>query len=309
MNFKTRDDRDIYVYSFENVEGEAKGVVQIAHGMSEHIARYEYVAKKLNQAGYLVYGNDHRGHGKSVTSKEELGILADENGFEKMAEDMFTLTKKIKEKHPNLPLFLLGHSMGSFLSQRYIMLYGNEINGVILSGSNGKNPALLMWVAKKVSSSEVKKLGRNVRSEKMNNMMFGSFNKSFKPNRTEFDWLSTVDSEVDKYIADDYCGFLFSAGAYKDLVDGISLISKSEEINKVPKNLPIFIISGTKDPVGNFGKGLQKLKNTYKSHGLKNVEMKLYDGDRHEILNEKDRDLVIKDIIEFIEKNLEMENK
>ncbi len=300
MNFITKDNKEIYVYRYEDVQGEIKGAVQLAHGMSEHIARYESFAKELNKAGFVVYGNDHRGHGKSVKSKDELGIIADENGFEKMVEDMYTLSCKIKEKHPNLPLFLFSHSMGSFLSQRYIMIHGEEINGVILSGSNGKNPFLLTLIGNKIADSEIKKLGRNKVSKKMDKLMFGKFNKKFSPNRTDFDWLSSIESEVDKYINDEYCGFLFSAGAYKDLLDGVEIIEQDKEIDKVPKDLPMFIISGDKDPVGNLGKGVIKLSETYKSHGMKSVKVKLYKNGRHELLNDIHREEVISDVIDFI---------
>ncbi len=303
MILKNNDDIEINVNCFEAL-GDVKGVVQIAHGMSEHCGRYADFARFLNSHGYIVYANDHRGHGKSVKSKYELGIIADEAGFSKMVDDMYMLTLYIKKTHPDLPLFLFGHSMGSFLSQRYIMLHGDELSGVILSGSNGKNPKILSYIANKIARSEERKLGRNVPSVKMDKLLFGQFNSKFKPNRTPFDWLSRDEAEVDKYINDPLCGFIFSAGAYRDLLDGLSLIEDRKNVANVPKNLPIFIISGTKDPVGNFKKGLIKLKNTYDSMGINSVKMKLYEGARHELLNETNREEVYKDVVEFIDSNL-----
>ncbi len=305
MNFTTKDHKNIYVYSYE--VDKPKAIIQIAHGMAEHAKRYEYFAKALNKAGYTVYANDHRGHGKSVKTKEELGIMADEDGFNKTLDDMRTLTNLIKEKHPNLPIVLFGHSMGSFLAQKYLMYYPEDISCAILSGSNGENPVILSYLAKKIAASEVKKLGRNEKSKKMNALLFGKFNKKFKPNRTDFDWLSTNETEVDKYVNDDYCGFLFSAGGYHDMISEIIHINNSDKINNIPKNLPILLVSGDKDPVSNFGKGVIKLRDKYLNSGIKNVEMKLYKGLRHEVLNENGRDLIIDDIINFINKNIDEE--
>ncbi len=303
MNFITSDNKHIYVYCYEEVDN-PRGVVQISHGMAEHAKRYENFARKLNEAGYIVYANDHRGHGKSVSSNDELGIVADSDGFNKTVDDMHVLTLKIKEKYPELPIVLFGHSMGSFLVQKYIMLYGKDVDLVILSGSNGSNPKVLSYIATKMARGEVKKLGRETKSEKMDKLFFSSYNKRIKANRTKFDWLSRDDVEVDKYIADPFCGFLFSAGAYLDLVLGIISIDSETGIEKVPKNLPIYIVSGDMDPVCNYGKGVRKLTSRYKKHGITNVELKLYQGARHEVLNEKNKDEVIDGIVTFIEKYL-----
>ncbi len=300
MNFTTNDGKNIHVYSYE-VEN-PKAIVQIAHGMAEHAKRYEYFAKELNKAGYTVYANDHRGHGKSVSNPEQLGIMADKDGFNKTLDDMKTLSDLIKDKHKGLPLILFGHSMGSFLSQKYVMLYGHNLKALVLSGSNANNPKLLSLIAKSISRREVKKRGRNEKSEMMNNLLFGKFNNKFKPNRTAFDWLSTDDAEVDKYINDTYCGFLFSAGAYYDMISEIINIDKSTKTRDIPKDLPILIVAGKNDPVSNFGKGVVKLRDKYINSGLHNVEMKLYDNFRHEVLNETGKDLVIKDIIHFLNK-------
>ncbi len=304
MNFKTKDNKEIYVHKFENVQGDVKGVIQIAHGMSEHIGRYEHFASELNKNGYLVYGNDHRGHGKSVKSMEELGILADSDGFNKMVEDMYTLSKKIKEKHPNLPLFLFGHSMGSFLSQRYIMLHGDILKGVVLSGSNGRNAKLLMKFGQMKAQKEVEKVGRENISKDLNRLIFKKSKKSIGETKTKFDWLSRYKEEVQKYIDDPYCGFIFSAGAFQDLIDGVELIARSEEIAKVPKDLPILLVSGTKDHIGNFGKGVIKLRDTYKDFEIKDVEMKLYEGARHEVVKELNKEESIGDIIDFLNRHL-----
>ncbi len=304
MILKTKDNKNIFVKVYENPEIKAKGIVQIAHGMSEHISRYEDFAQELVDANYIVYGNDHRGHGKSVNNVSELGIIADENGFDKMLEDMYFLTCKIKEEHPNLPIFLFAHSMGSFLAQRYVMIYPNSIDALILSGSNCPIPKPILYIAEKILNREIKKNGRNFKNQKISNLVFGSFNKKFKEAKTDFDWLTRDENEVNKYINDERCAFSFSTGAFKDLLDGLKSISKDSEFEKISKNLPILIVSGSSDPVGKCGKGLIKLKNIYNKHGIKNVDLKLYENARHEILNELNKKEVIQDIINFLDNNI-----
>lgn len=302
FSFIGQENLEIYGYRWlpENTQS-IKGVVQISHGMSEGAHRYERLAKHLTDHGYIVYAHDHRGHGKTAKNIENLGILAYKNGFECLVTDVHILTKKIKAVHSNLPIFLLSHSMGSFVAQEYIMHYGNDLDGVILSGTNGKQGMILdigLWLAKQ----EVKKIGRRAKSPKMDKLIFGTYNKQFTPVRTPFDWLSRDEEEVDRYIADPYCGEIFTAGFFEDLLSGLKYIREKENKKSIPKELPIYIFSGDKDPVGRNGKGIHDLVKDYKSVGIKQVDYKLYPGGRHEMFNEINRDEVMQDLVNWLDK-------
>ena len=297
--FKDKGDLKIFVYKWlpdENVK--VKGVVQIAHGMAETAARYEGFARALTNDGFIVYANDHRGHGKTAGEASKLGDLG-EDGFNSMVENMHELNERIKEENPDLPIFLFGHSMGSFLTQRYICLYGSELKGAIISGSCGKQ-GITIDIARLIAKREIVKIGRAGKSNKLDKLSFGSYNKSFKPNRTAFDWLSRDNSEVDKYIDDPFCGTVFTAGFFYDFLGGLKSIAEHKEIENVPKNLPIYIFSGDKDPVGKNGKGVLKLVKTYKEHGMVDLTYKLYNDGRHEMLNEINKEEVIADVLKWL---------
>lgn len=299
----TKDNSDIHVYKWEPENKNPIGIVQISHGMSETAIRYEYFAKNLTDNGYIVYINDHRGHGLTAKTIDNVGYLADSDGFTYLVEDINTLTNIIKEENEDLPIFLFGHSMGSFASQRYIMEYGNNIDGLILSGSNGKH-GFILKIAEKIINYEIKKKGRLHRSKALDSLIFGGNNKKFKSPRTEFDWLSRDEKEVDKYIEDPFCGVLFTCGFFYDFIKGLQEIEDKENLKKVPLDLSIYIMSGDKDPIGKNGKGVLRLRDRYIKLGVKDVLCKLYDGGRHEMLNETNKDEVIRDILNWInEKN------
>lgn len=228
-----------------------------------------------------------------------MGYLGDKDGFKLLVEDVCDLSKIIEEENPGLPLFLLGHSMGSFVAQRYIMLHGNRLKGVILSGSNGKQ-GIILDMGSILAKMEIKKNGRKAKSPRLDKLSFGSFNKSFKPSRTKFDWLSRDNDEVDKYIEDPYCGTVFTSGFFHDFFTGLKEIEKDENIRMVPKNLPIYIFSGADDPVGKAGKGVIKLYNRYKDYGIEDIQYKLYKDGRHEMLNEINRVEVMEDVIDWL---------
>lgn len=294
FRFKDSDGVELNVYKWIP-DGEIKGIVQISHGMTENVLRYDEFANYLNNEGFIVYGHDHRGHGLTAKTKDELGYIADNEGFDWLVRDLYEIIKNVKEDNKGLPIYLFGHSMGSFVSQRFIELHGNEIDGVILSGSNGE-PTKLIPLGILLSSIEIKLFGRRHTSKMMDKLSFGDFNRKFKPNRTPYDWLCSVDSEVDKYIANEYCGFVCSASFYYDLLRGLKAIHKDENFNSIPKDLPIYILAGDMDPVGFFGKGIVNLYNKLKSTGIKDVKYKLYKGKRHEILNEDNKLEVMQDV-------------
>ncbi len=304
FKFTAMDGVIINVHKWGLEEGQAiKGIVQISHGMAEWAYRYDYFAKALNREGYIVYANDHRGHGLTAPSMEDVGYISDNDGFFDKVEDMRELNQLIREEHPSLPVVLFGHSMGSFLSQRYIQLYGSDLVGVILSGSNGKQgPIINLGIA--LAYLEMKFKGRRHRSRLLDKLSFGSYNRAFPDNRTKFDWLSRDEKLVDRYIEDPYCGGIFTSSFFYDFLRGLKMITRRKNLEAVPKNLPIYIFSGSMDPVGGFGKGVEKLKEMYETHGLKEVSLVLYPEGRHEMLNEINRDEVIEDIVRWLNKIL-----
>ena len=227
LYFSSRNGVNVYFNKWFEEDIRPRAVVQIAHGMAEHIDRYSDFAKALTAKGFIVYGNDHRGHGKTAGTPENLGYFADEDGWNLVVEDMHELTNIIRKENPALPVFLFGHSMGSFLSRAYIQIYGEDIDGTILSGTGG-NTGVLGYMGIILARSEMIRRGRKNRSKRMDRLSFGSFNNSFKPNRTDFDWLSRDKSAVDKYVDDPYCGEIFTAGFFYDFLRGIKNLMKKQ---------------------------------------------------------------------------------
>ncbi|KGA98978.1 alpha/beta hydrolase [Alkalihalobacillus alcalophilus ATCC 27647 = CGMCC 1.3604] len=284
-------------------EENPRAIVQIAHGMAEHIERYDEFAKKLVAEGFSVYGNDHRGHGRTAQLNGMSGYFDDEQGFERVAGDMAQLTSVIERENPNVPIFIFGHSMGSFLSRRYIQLHGNRIAGVILCGTGG-NLGLSGKIGRLITRWEIKKHGRQTPSSRMNNLIFGGYNKAFHPKQTDFDWLSRDEKEVNKYIEDPFCGGVFTTGFFSDLLEGIELVNSPQNIKRIPSTLPIFLISGSADPVGNDTKGVLQAYQGFKQAGIGDVTYKFYENARHELLNEVNKEEVSSDIIQWIQTHL-----
>lgn len=283
-------------------EGKIIAVLQIAHGMVEFIDRYENFAAFLASKGILVVGNDHIGHGGSVKSEEDWGYFG-ENGNRILLDDMHELTRLTKEKYPNLPYFLLGHSMGSFYARQYLGEFGNELDGAIIMGT-GLEPLFVvkggMFLCKLIALFK----GWRYRSNFVNQVAFGSYGKKFEPLRTRADWLSKDEALVDWYINEPRCSFLFTLNAYYSMFEGIARLHDKELLEKVPKDLPIFFVSGEDDPVGSFGKEVVYSVETLKEVGVKNIDMKLYPNDRHEILNETDKETVYVDLYEWLMKHI-----
>ncbi|MFL8326126.1 alpha/beta hydrolase [Clostridioides difficile] len=305
FTFKGEEGLDIYTYKWEdeNIK-KPKAVIQIAHGMAETAQRYETFAKVLTKNGYIVYINDHRGHGKTAKIIENVGHLAEKEGFRCLVEDMYTLTNIIKKENEDLPIYLFGHSMGSFASQRYIMDYSNNLSGLILCGSNGKQ-GIILNLAHLIINREIKKYGRRSKSNKINNLIFGG--EIIRRNeKTKFDWLSRDKEQVEKYINDPFCGVVCSCGFFYDLVQGLKEIEDKENLKKVPLDILIYIISGDKDPIGKNGKGVLRLRDRYIKLGVKDVTCKLYKDGRHELLNEINREEVFEDIICWLNNKIEI---
>ena len=284
-------------------DGDIKAILQISHGMVEFIDRYDDFAKYLTDKGILVTGNDHLGHGGSVTSEDNWGYFHEEEGYKKVLEDLHTVTKFTKEKYPNKPYFLLGHSMGSFYARRYLFTYGEELDGAIIMGSawqekvtvkTGKLLCKLIGLFK----------GSKYRSKFINNMALGPYNKKWEPSKTHNDWLTKDEKIVEWYSNEPKCSFIFTLNGFYNLFSVLDDACDKNNIAKVRKDLPILFMAGEDDPVGNFGKGVKKTYDTFKEAGIKDVSIKLYPNDRHEILNETDKDIVYEDLYNFINKHI-----
>ncbi|MGG0300016.1 alpha/beta hydrolase [Bacillus albus] len=283
-------------------EGDPRGIIQIAHGMTEHAGVYTDFIAALLEAGYGVYAHDHKGHGKTVKREEDYGHFEPNVGWSKAVSDVIFVSETIR-KEQTCPLFLLGHSMGSFLSRRAVQLKGELYDGFLISGTGG-NPGLLGSIGHKVATIEMKLRGEKTKSPMLNFLSFGNFNSHFKPNRTKFDWLSSDNNQVDKYIADPLCGFICTTSFYRELFSGVLEVNKLEEFKKTPKNLPIHIFSGDRDPVGDMGKGVKEVYENYKKCEVKDVTLRLYENGRHEMFHEVNKDEVFQDLISWLDKHI-----
>lgn len=302
FTFANNTGHDVFVYSWLPAESETiRGIVQIAHGMSETAARYRRFALALTKIGFGVYANDHRGHGKTAGTPEELGWPG-EDGFNGMARDMISLGQQLAVRHQEIPLFLLGHSMGSFLSQKVMYEAPEAYHAFLLSGTNG--PRGLLSFGQQLAALQCKFQGSEHPSLLMNAITFGSFNKRFLPMRTPFDWLSRDEAEVDKYVNDPMCGFICSAGFFSSMFALLREIHKTNKLSLIPKEKPVYIFGGESDPVGFYGAGPKRLAEMYKQLGIQDVQLKLYAEGRHEMLNEINRDEVTSDCIEWLGKHL-----
>lgn len=283
---------------------EPKAVLQIAHGMAEHIMRYDRFARWMNERNIIVAGNSHLGHGNTVNNEKELGYFARKNGWKHLVDDMNSVRNELEQRYPEIPYFILGHSMGSFLTRTYICTeYAEGLKGVILSGTGNVSGGVAGMLGAMASCIGLF-CGKMHRSKLINNLSFGGYNKSFKPARTSYDWLTRDENEVDKYVADGRCGFIFTCSGYGDLAKGLKFIRKKKNLRKMNKDLPVLFVSGKDDPVGAQGKGVEQVYKMFGKVGVTNREIKLFESDRHEILNELDREDVYKKILEFVAKKI-----
>ena len=280
-------------------EGEVKGILQIAHGMVEFIGRYDRFGTWLAEKGFYVVGNDHLGHGASVISQEQHGYFAEPDGNACVIADLQKLREMTEEKYPGVPYFFMGHSMGSFLAAQYIEMYGKGLAGAIIMGTGYQAPGML-----KTALALCKMIGRfkgqTHRSMMLYNMALGSNNKKFEPARTGADWLTKNEEIVDAYVANPWNQFKFTVNGYEMLFRTIQYAEDPAHINAIPKDLPVIFVSGADDPVGNFGAGPKTVSENFRKAGIKDVILKLYQGDRHEILNELDYETVHEDLYNWM---------
>jgi alpha-beta hydrolase superfamily lysophospholipase len=291
----------LFVYKWTPDTEKPKAIVQIVHGLGEHAARYAHVAQDLTNAGYSVYADDHRGHGKTAGSLEMRGNIKPD-GWEGCIKDLKQLTDIIRKENPGVPVFLLGHSWGSFMTQDYIQRWGSELKGVILSGTAGKQGLLggLIIIAKRI----IKKEGEDGISPMMAKLSLDPMNKPFAPNRTTHDWLSRDDAVVDKYKADPFCGFDLPNYFWLQFALGLKKIWDKKNEALIPKDLPTYLFCGSMDPVSQLTKTFKILVERYKKLGIKDIESKIYEGARHETLNEINKEEVKSDLISWLNRHL-----
>lgn len=281
-------------------EGTPIAVLQLVHGIAEHMLRYDEFARYLNGHGVLVVAEDHMGHGRSVGSGAERYFAG---GWLSAVGDTYELLRRTKEEFPDLPYFVLGHSMGSFMTRTLLFTYPNAgLRGAVICGTGWQSGATLA-AGRTLCALEQLRLGETKPSPLLNNLMFGAFNRKFPDAKTENDWICADPAVVRSYTDDPLCGGSASVGLAREMLRGIGMIEKKKNLAAMPKELPVLFIAGKSDPVGNMGKGVKRSAQAFRDVGMKSVELKLYDG-RHEILNERNRGEVYDDVWRFLEKNL-----
>lgn len=283
-------------------EGEPKAVLQIVHGIAEYVERYDEFARFLNRFGYVVVAEDHMGHGQSVQGGSIQGYF--HGGWFAAVGDSYRLLEMTKEKFPELPYVLFGHSMGSFMARTILCKYpGSGIRGAIICGT-GWQPELALPMLGKIMDGVCAKTDEAAPSEKLQNLVFGGYNKKVEHPRTEFDWLTRDAKMVDAYIAHPMCGFTASAGLLRELVRGLRYIEKEENLNAMNREVPVFFIAGGDDPVGNYGKGVCKAAKAFQKAGMQDVSLRIYPLCRHEILNEINREEIFEDVGQWLKEKI-----
>ncbi len=305
--FDSRDNiHKIHAMKWIPETGDYRAVLQIAHGMAEHIKRYDDFARFMAEQGFLVVANDHLGHGKSTECKEDYGFFAENDAVTVVVRDIHRLKKITQEENPGKPYFILGHSMGSFMLRNYLCRYGKGIDGAIVMATGSKSSAITksgIVLAHLIALFR----GWKYRSPMMNKMVDGNNNDAIQNQRTKYDWLSKDEQIIDQYIADEECGFPFTINGLKAITEAIDNLNKKEYLNKMPRELPVIFLAGDQDPIGHWGKDVPLIVKQFENMGMQKVSMKLYPDDRHEILNETDHQTVYEDILKWLEEQLNLQ--
>lgn len=279
-------------------ESQIRCILQVVHGMAEYAERYEEFARFLTERGFLVTGDDHLGHGKSVGGKGKYGYFCERDPATVLVRDVHRLKKLTEEKYPNVPYIIMGHSMGSFIVRNYLFRYGGGISAAIIMGTGMQSRSTLKMAK---AAAKVQKLfcGARHTSRLIDRLAFGSYGRKVANPRTSWDWLSRDEERVDRYIADPMCGFTFTVNGFQALFELVSRLHDPQNLAAIPKMLPVLMVSGDADPVGDYGKGVRKAYESLVEAGLVNIKLKMYKGGRHELLNETNRDEVMKDILDW----------
>lgn len=281
-------------------EGEPKAILQIVHGMAEYVERYEDFATFMTEHGYIVVGEDHLGHGKSVGENGKRGFFCEGDAASIVVRDVHRLHEEIVGEYPTLPCFILGHSMGSFITRNYLTEYGFEVQGAVIM-STGMQPRLLLRCSKLFAKLEGAIRGYKHESAILDYIVFGSYCKKIPEHPTSFEWLTRDEEIVAKYVASPDCGFKFTDNGFITLFELLLRLHDTDRLLGIPKNLPLFFVAGTDDPVGNYTKGVEAAVRSVEKAGVKNIKKKYYAGMRHEILNEKEHQIVYEDLLSFFD--------
>ena len=284
-------------------DAEPRAIVQIIHGIAEYIDRYDEFMSFLADNGIIAVGTDHLGHGKSIESEEQTGFFAYDNGWDYVVRDEEVLRLAMHENYPELPIIVFGHSMGSFMARTLLIRYPDAFNAAIISGTGNQGAALVnggLFMGNLVTGLK----GAHHYSKFLNNLAFGSYNKIYDNPKTEYDWLSRDEANVQKYIDDPLCGFIPSCSLFRDMMTGVKFITNKKNLTAMNKDMPVYFMSGDMDPVGECGKGVQKAYNNFLEAGMKDVSIKLYPGGRHEMLNEVNKDEVYTDILAWLDSKI-----
>ena len=299
--YKSRDGiTQIHATEWLPEERPPKAILQIVHGMKEFVDRYDGFARYVADRGFIVVGEDHLGHGRTAISSKDLGYFAKKDSDVILVRDVHRLKKTIQSEYPGLPYFIYGFSMGSFITRKYLTMYGEGIDGAIIGGTG--------WIAERrlrfgitVTALLAKLHGDRYCSDIVEKLAMGDYNRRISRPRTPSDWICTVDSVVDQYEANPKCAFPFTVNAYNTLFKIIQYVQEPKNVQRIPEDLPVIFMSGLQDPVGDYGEGVKKAAELYMVNGMKNVSIKLYDGMRHEIHNEERKHIVYLDMLEWLE--------
>lgn len=302
--FDSRDNQSrIHALRYTPEHSDVVGIVQIIHGMAEYVERYEEWAQFLTDRHFVVVGEDHLGHGKSVAKDGLQGYFCEKDPAMVVVQDNHRLKKMTQEMYPGVPYFILGHSMGSFILRNYICHYSEGIEGAIIMGTGAK-PSWLMAASHTLAAIQKLLFGDKHVSKFLDQCSFRSYNSRIKPQRTPFDWLTREEEKVDFYLASPDCGFVFTVNGFRTLFTLLDRSQKRDNIRRIRKDLPVFLVAGEEDPVGTYGRDIQVVFDALQEAGLKSVSMKLYPGARHELLNETNRQQVMQDLYEWLSEHL-----
>lgn len=282
-----------------------RGVVQIVHGVAEHMGRYEDTARYLTEHGFAVCGEDHLGHGLTAEGGT-FGYFGPKNGWDTVVQDVHQLRQRMGERFPGLPYFILGHSMGSFLTRTYLIRWPGTVTGAVLSGT-GQEAGALVAFGQRLSALLCRIKGPDYVSPLVYQLSLGNYDRAFRPNRTDSDWLSRDQDSVDAFLADPLCGFQPTVGMFRDMLGGIRYIGDPVNAVRMDQYTPVLFLSGDHDPVGSMGRGVRRVEKLFREAGCRDVTVKLYPGARHEILNETNRAEVQQDLLDWLEKKLPQE--
>lgn len=282
---------------------EVKMILQIAHGVTEYILRYEKLANYLTTKGILVVGNDHLGHGTSIIPNSKAMYFGPIGSWNNVVKDIDKCREIISNEYKKIPYCLLGFSLGSFAVRTYLIDYPNKVDATILIGTGDKN-ILLIKIAEFMANMEAKKHGEENSTPIIRNLTFETYNKKFAPNRTEFDWLCSNNKSIDEYTKDPLRGGCMSSGLFREMLSGMKYTSKLENIKKMNKNMPILLLSGSMDPVGDFSKGITQTYHKFKKNNIKDIRLKIYPNLRHDILNEKCYQDIYNDIYNWLNEKI-----